>query len=84
MTAKDILKETESKMKKCMDTLLREFGEVRDRADCGAAELGQGTYRSHRPICDETAHRNAGDTYTLEASAHRLADARSLAADRVE
>lgn len=29
MTAKEILKETEGKMKKCMETLFREFGEVR-------------------------------------------------------
>ncbi len=29
MSAKEILKETEGKMKKCMETLLREFGEVR-------------------------------------------------------
>ncbi|MBF0489497.1 MAG: ribosome recycling factor [Candidatus Omnitrophica bacterium] len=29
MTAKEILKDTESKMKKCMETTLREFGEVR-------------------------------------------------------
>jgi ribosome recycling factor len=29
MTAKEILKDTEGKMKKCMDTVLREFGEVR-------------------------------------------------------
>jgi ribosome recycling factor len=29
MTAKEILKDTETKMKKCMDTVLREFGEVR-------------------------------------------------------
>lgn len=29
MTAKDILKDAESKMKKCMETVMREFGEVR-------------------------------------------------------
>ena len=29
MTAKEILKDTDGKMKKCMETLLREFGEVR-------------------------------------------------------
>ena len=29
MNAKDILRESESKMKKCMETLFREFGEVR-------------------------------------------------------
>jgi ribosome recycling factor len=29
MNAKEVLKETEGKMKKCMETLLREFGEVR-------------------------------------------------------
>ncbi len=29
MITKEILKDTESKMKKCMETLLREFGEVR-------------------------------------------------------
>ncbi len=29
MTAKEVLKDTEGKMKKCMETVLREFGEVR-------------------------------------------------------
>ena len=29
MSAKEILKDTDSKMKKCMETLMREFGEVR-------------------------------------------------------
>ncbi len=29
MNAKEILKDTEGKMKKCMETLMREFGEVR-------------------------------------------------------
>jgi ribosome recycling factor len=29
MTAKEILKDAETKMKKCMETVLREFGEVR-------------------------------------------------------